>query len=63
MAIHGIKPKEPLKKKKKEEDEFLFKDPKEYENWSEEEREAETERMMGKIKKWVGTQSGIGQNG
>jgi len=33
----------------------LFKDPEEYESWSKEEREKETERLMALTKKWAKT--------
>lgn len=40
-------------KKKKEENEMLFKDPSEYENMSREERQALTDKMMGYYKNWA----------
>lgn len=52
-AIHGIDI-DKAKKEKKEADSFLFRDPKEYEHLSKEERKALTEEMLGKHKGWGG---------
>ena len=46
------KPKEQRKKGKKKEDVFMFKDPSEYENMSEEERKKLSEEMMSKHRQW-----------
>jgi len=50
-AMLGAKFEEEEKKK---EDDFVFKDPKEYEGLSVKERKDLTERMMGKHKQWAG---------
>ena len=50
-AIHGIDI-DKAKKEKEEADSFLFRDPKEYEHLSMEERKALTEEMLGKHKGW-----------
>ena len=55
-AIHGIDI-DKAKKEKKEADSFLFRDPKEYEHLSEEERKELTEKMLGKHKGWADQES------
>ncbi len=52
-AIHGIDIDKAKKEKEKEEaDGFLFRDPKDYEHLSMEEREKLTQEMLGKHKGW-----------
>lgn len=40
-------------KKREEENRMLFKDPSEYNNMSEEEKQTLTDKMMGHYKKWA----------
>lgn len=60
-ALQGIDLKKSMKKSKKshspaqeESEEYLFKDPSAYEKMTQEEREAETQRIMGKLKNFFG---------
>lgn len=48
-AIHGIDVSDKDEKNKGNEEEVLFKDPKEYENMTPEEREELTKRMMSRL--------------
>jgi hypothetical protein len=42
-----------VKKKKDKEDDFMFKDPKEYEKMEPEERKRLTDKMVGQHQKWA----------
>lgn len=39
---------------------FIFKDPKTYEGWTQEEKEAEDQRILGQLKAFVGQQKEAG---
>jgi hypothetical protein len=41
------------KKKEQQSNPLEFKDPKEYEGWSQEQKEEETKKMMEKHKQWA----------
>lgn len=53
-ALHGIKLDDKAVAKKEEESRLLFKDPKEYDHLSDEEKEALTQEMMGHYKNLAG---------
>lgn len=59
-AIHGVdvenvmeQSEEKKRMPEKKKDEGLFKDPEEYKDLSQNEREALTQQMMGRLKKWA----------
>ena len=55
-GVHGIDVDKEMKKKK-EEDGFMFRDPKDYEHLSKEEKEKLTQEMLGKHKGWADQES------
>ena len=59
-ALHGAKMKDTPKEAKKKEDYFTFKDPKEYDHLSEEQKKELTKKMKAKHRQWSASLSQVG---